>query len=161
MKLKLTALIVCLLFSIGIITSCSGNTEKENSSASESKTSSVVDNDDDEDDFDWEDALETVVDYIADKEGVDDDEIDSKLNYKILPDKSGESYFVRYSAEGISSDDALVFKDGKKYILSVDGKSKFVQYKSNFAVDISNITDDELLKQKDCINGGFGAEFDV
>ncbi len=166
MRLKIIALIMVLLFSIGIITSCSNNNEAEKSSTAESKTSSVVTDDDDlddaddEDDFDWEDALDEVVSLLEEKTNQDDDEIENKINYKILPSKNGDGYFVRYFLEDSDSDDALVFTNGKIYLLSTDGKSKFTEYKNKFSVDITNVTDDELLKQKDCISGGFGAEFD-
>ncbi len=185
MKIKALLLVLLLLFSIGIITSCSGGNDTEKSSVNTSETKSKAakyydddadyddadddiddddtddDDDDNDDDFDWDDALDAAVDYISESSGVDDDDIENCINYKILPDNKGECYFVRYTAENISSDDLLVFKNGKIYALSVDGKSKFSEYKDNFSLDISKVSDSELINNKNCLSGGYGAEFDV
>ncbi|MCH5303925.1 MAG: hypothetical protein J1E41_03595 [Ruminococcus sp.] len=158
---KLTYLLmICIVVCAALFTSCSSGEKTSSVSATKSETEgqtkveSIAE-------INWEDALDTTISYVASDTDSDKDEIENSINYKILPSKEGNSFFVRYKVEGVSEGDLLVFRDGKKYVLENDGKEVFEKYNEFYPVDIANVSDEELLEQPDCISGGFGSDFDV
>lgn len=167
MKLISILLSIALLFSLGIITSCSNNSENKSTSAtnSEAKANTKSTEDANAEKFDWDDALDAAIAYIdGNGDGIEmsfnDEDI---VSYKILPSKDGRMFFVRFmyavDVEITENFNCIVFSDGK-----VDSYYKTLEkYKDNFAVDISSVTDEELNKQKSLIQGSYngGSEFDV
>ncbi len=158
---KITAfLMIFTALSLALFTSCSSDGKTSPSDVTKSEVKGETKNDKTSK-FDWEDALNTTISYVATSSKADESEIENNINYKILPSKNGEIFFVRYKVEGGSEGDLLVFKDGKKYSLKDDGAEVFKKYNKFFSVDITDVSDNELLKQPDCINGGYGSDFEV
>ncbi|MEE3428269.1 MAG: hypothetical protein VZQ55_04815 [Ruminococcus sp.] len=150
-RITVLFLTAALLFSIGIITSCSGDNKK----VTESKTISTK-----EPEFTSKTALKSAITYIVAKyAGLTKSEAENKINYKMLPSDDNNIYFMRFKLNKIK-DDLLVFKSGKVLSLNSD-KDSFKKYKDKFSVNIIGISDKEILNQPDVVNGGFGAEFDV
>lgn len=151
---RITALLLVfvLFFSIGIITSCSGESKKS-SAVKTSKTKSETVK---EEKFDSDKALDAVLAYL-DKEYKEYDE--EKLNYKMIPSTDGNVYFVRISLDEID-DDLLVFNNGKVLSKSSD-EQEFKNNKDRFPVNIMKITDKEIINRPDCVSGGYGSDFDV
>ena len=159
---KITAflLIAVLLFSIGIITSCSGESKKSEETTSIAKTEAVTEAQT-ESEFDSMTALDRAIEYLVDVDGeLNSSAIENNISYKMIPSKDKSIFFMRYNfgdlidGDGvINNDDLLIFKSGKIISLKND-ESGFKKYNNKFSIKIVGIKDEDILKQPDCVNGG-------
>lgn len=137
---RMTALllvIVISLFSLGIITSCSCNGTNGNTAATVGKSTN------------WQEALENTKIWLTNTYTKGDRSIvDKNLKYYILPSDDGETFFVRYTLSTISARDLLVFKNGRVVVIDDDTLDEVKGYNDHYSVDITKVTDDELIKQE-------------
>ncbi len=139
---KITALllVIVLLFSIGIITSCSCSPSSTNTAATAATVGKSSN---------WQEALENTKIWLTNTYTKGDSSIvDKNLKYYILPSDDGETYFVRYTLSTISARDLLVFKNGRVVVIDDDTLDEVKSYNSHYSVDITKVTDDELMKQE-------------
>ncbi len=133
-------IVVISLFSTGIITSCSCN---GSGNVDVQKT-----------DFSTNEALEATVKWLTETYTHGDKSIVEKyLDYKILPASTNSPCFVRYTLSSISARDLLVFKDGKVIVIDDDSLAEVQGYNHLFSVDITKVTNAELMAQSKCVSG--------
>ena len=163
MKLRIFIIPTALLFSIGIITACSNTSETKSTSAVKSETTV---NTKSVGSMDWSDAFESAVLYISDFENKD---VENIINYKILPSNDNSVFFMRYTLTSEDSsesfrtpeDDLIITAEKEIFSKSKDGISKLKEFKNKFSIDITNVSDTELINNDECIKGGYGSDFDV
>lgn len=138
-KLCAILLIAVTLFSIGIMNSCSCT------GCGGSLKGAVVD-------YSVTEAVEDTRNWLADTYANGDTKIiDKKFQYYILPSENNSPCFIRYYLSNISSRDVLVFKGGEVKVIDEDSYDELRRYNEIFTIDITDVNNTELIKQKGCL----------
>lgn len=136
-RITAVLLAITILFSLGAVASCSCRS-----------TAKLGDN------SRWKEVLEDTTVWLTDKYTQGNRSIVEKnLEYLIIPSDDGEIYFMRYKLSNISARDLLVFKDGNIEVIDPDTYDSVRQYNGHFPIDVTSVSDSELLSFKNCVSG--------
>lgn len=133
-KIVAVLLMIGVLFSVGIMNSCS--------CACSSLKGQVVD-------YSTSEAVNDTKAWLSTTYTKGDMNIVNKyLKYYIVPSENNSPCFVRYTMHNISARDLLVFKGGQVIVIDDDTYDQVRKYNEIFSIDITRATDIQIKTQK-------------
>lgn len=137
-KIIAVLLILTVLFSVGIMNSCSCT------GCHSSLRGKVVD-------YDTSTAVKDAKKWLSDTYTNGDASIvEKELEYYIVPSDNNSPMFMRYFLSNISARDVLVFKGGEVTVIDVDTYDELRMYNEIFRFDITDVATYELTRLNNC-----------
>ncbi len=137
-KIIAVLLILTVLFSVGIMNSCSCT------GCHSSLRGKVVD-------YDTSTAVKDAKKWLSDTYTNGDSSIvEKELEYYIVPSDNNSPMFMRYFLSNISARDVLVFKGGEVTVIDDDTYDEVRMYNEIFRFDITDVATYELTRLKNC-----------